>query len=383
MGYAFISYSSHNQSAADAIRRLLQSNGVRTWMAPYDIPAGSEYAEVLYDALTGCACLVLLLTGDSQNSLWVKKEVNIAISNCKTVIPVKLEDVELNSAMKLYLNDQQIVPVHTLDEDSEDIQKVLVSVVAMAGKELPEAAKPACKPELTEAAPQAAAQPAPAATQIRQLFPDGMYEGDCVNGQRTGKGKFTWNTGDVYEGDFLDGRRHGKGKYTWARGTVYEGDFWNGQRTGKGKFTRPNGEMYEGDFVNGKQHGMGKLHHVALTTNDTSCVYEGPFVDGKATGKGKITYASGNVYEGDVVDGKRQGSGVYTWNAPAPTVVKIQWVPMTPGAQPQWLGGQRQWDTGYVYRGTFEQDHVQNGKVYDAKGTLKITYVNGQPHYEE
>ena len=133
MGYAFISYSSKNQASADAMRNLLQKKYIEIWMAPYDIPAGSEYAEVLYDALSNCSCLVLLLTDNAQNSPWVKKEVNIAISEGKTIIPVKLEDVELNRSMKLYLQDQQIVPVHILDEESEEIQKVLKSVIAQTG----------------------------------------------------------------------------------------------------------------------------------------------------------------------------------------------------------------------------------------------------------
>ena len=92
MGYAFISYSSKNQASADAMRELFKRHKIDASMAPYDIPAGSEYAEVLYDALTGCSCLVLMLTNVSQNSQWVKKEVNIAITNGKTIIPVKLED---------------------------------------------------------------------------------------------------------------------------------------------------------------------------------------------------------------------------------------------------------------------------------------------------
>lgn len=90
MGYAFISYSTKNQSAADAMRALFNKHEIDTWMAPYDIPAGNEYAEVLYDALSKCSCLVLMLTDVSQNSQWVRKEVNIAITNGKTIIPVKL-----------------------------------------------------------------------------------------------------------------------------------------------------------------------------------------------------------------------------------------------------------------------------------------------------
>lgn len=134
MGYAFISYSTKNQSAADAMRTLFKKHNIDTWMAPYDIPAGSEYAEVLYDALSECSCLVLMLTDVSQNSQWVRKEVNVAITNGKTIIPVKLEDVELNSMMKFYLNDQQIVPVHVIDDNSAEIQSVLKSVIGLTGK---------------------------------------------------------------------------------------------------------------------------------------------------------------------------------------------------------------------------------------------------------
>ncbi len=127
-GYAFISYSSKNQSSADAMRKLFNKNGIDTWMAPYDIPAGSEYAEVLYDALENCSCLVLMLTNNSQNSKWVRSEVDIAVSNGKAVIPVKLEDIELNSSMKTYLAGRQIVPVHVIDEGSYEIQSLLDGV---------------------------------------------------------------------------------------------------------------------------------------------------------------------------------------------------------------------------------------------------------------
>ncbi len=133
MGYVFISYSTKNQDAADAMRKLFKSKGINTWMAPYNIPAGSEYAEVLYDALNRCSCMLLLLTESSQNSQWVRKEVNIAVSNGKTVIPVMLENIELNSSMKLYLNDQQIIPVRVIDESSDEIQRVIASVSVLVG----------------------------------------------------------------------------------------------------------------------------------------------------------------------------------------------------------------------------------------------------------
>lgn len=36
--------------------------------------------------------------------------------------------------MKFYLNDQQIVPVHVVDDNSAEIQSVLKSVIGLTGK---------------------------------------------------------------------------------------------------------------------------------------------------------------------------------------------------------------------------------------------------------
>lgn len=175
MGYVFISYSSKNQAEADAMRDLFRRNGIDTWMAPYNIPAGSEYAEVLYEALAKCSCLVLLLTNNSQNSAWVKKEVNIAVSNGKTVIPVKLEDVELNSSMKLYLNDQQIVPVHTIDENSEEIKPVLASVFSFVGRNTAEMPVANEKPAAEKMTPRTEGKPSKRVTVNKRTL--GIFAG--------------------------------------------------------------------------------------------------------------------------------------------------------------------------------------------------------------
>lgn len=131
MGYAFISYSSKNKILADSMRDILNKNNIATWMAPYDIPTGSEYADVLYDALLNCSCLVLMITDVSQNSKWVKKEVNIAVSNSKPIVPIKLEDIELNNSMKLYLNDQQMEFVPYIDENLLEVQKIIRSIITI------------------------------------------------------------------------------------------------------------------------------------------------------------------------------------------------------------------------------------------------------------
>lgn len=55
-----------------------------------------------------------------------------------------------------------------------------------------------------------------------QIWPDGaMYEGNWVNNQANGKGKFTYNNRDVYEGNWKNGKANGYGIFTHHSGSRY------------------------------------------------------------------------------------------------------------------------------------------------------------------
>lgn len=120
-GYAFISYSTKNQKTADAMRDLLKESGIKTWMAPGDIPAGSKYAKVINRAVKDCACFILVLSEDSQNSVWVAKEVERAVNYRKPIIPIQIEDVVLNDEFELYISTDQVVMI-------KEIKKIIASL---------------------------------------------------------------------------------------------------------------------------------------------------------------------------------------------------------------------------------------------------------------
>ena len=131
MGYVFISYSSKNQEAADSIHRILEKNGIQSWMAPGDIPVGEDYPEVIDGAIENCACLLLLLTNNAQKSNWVPKEVERAISYGKRVFPLKLEDVELNKTFKLLISSNHGISLSSLDETAPEMKRVLRDLKAV------------------------------------------------------------------------------------------------------------------------------------------------------------------------------------------------------------------------------------------------------------
>lgn len=131
MGYAFISYSTKNQASADAMRELFNKHNIDTWMAPYDIPAGSKYAAVITKAIRDCSCFVLLLSNDSQASEAVDSEVELAtLTFKKSIITVELEKVILNDAFTFYIHNKQIIAAHKIDEDSREIKQILEAVRA-------------------------------------------------------------------------------------------------------------------------------------------------------------------------------------------------------------------------------------------------------------
>ena len=55
-----------------------------------------------------------------------------------------------------------------------------------------------------------------------------QYCRDWVNGDRQGRGKFTYSDGETYEGQWDEDTREGKGKCIYANGEIYEGNCVNG-----------------------------------------------------------------------------------------------------------------------------------------------------------
>ena len=125
MGYAFISYSTKNQKAADVICDLLKKHDIATWMAPGDMPAGSKYSRAINQAIIECSCFLLILSSDSQDSIWVRKELECAYSYRKSILPIRIGPVALNDEFKFYIGAKRVLTMPKADEDPEKVMKFL------------------------------------------------------------------------------------------------------------------------------------------------------------------------------------------------------------------------------------------------------------------
>jgi len=65
----------------------------------------------------------------------------------------------------------------------------------------------------------------------------------------------------TYEGDIMDNEPHGNGRFVFANGDIYTGSCRFGKLDGFGIYKFANGDKYTGFFSYGKFHGMGTLEN--------------------------------------------------------------------------------------------------------------------------
>ena len=168
---AFISYSTADSAEAYAVRDFLRRSGCSCWMAPDDIPAGSDYAEAIPKAIADCRIFILILSVDAQNSGWVRKELGKAIDKGKTVIPFMLREFKLNDTFDFLLENAQWC--YAYKDRNAALQKMLTAVKAGQGTYSYRPKQSTPPPQQKTSAPKAAApKPKPAAKPTKKKSVD-------------------------------------------------------------------------------------------------------------------------------------------------------------------------------------------------------------------
>ncbi|MGA9474980.1 MAG: toll/interleukin-1 receptor domain-containing protein, partial [Terriglobales bacterium] len=129
----FISYASKDKIVADAVCARLEASGIRCWIAPRDIVAGTSYGEAIIEAIHGAKVMVLVFSSSANASGHIPKEVERAVSNGVAVLPFRIEDVAPGKSLDYFIGS-----VHWLDAMTPPMEKHLDSLAATVHKLLPE-----------------------------------------------------------------------------------------------------------------------------------------------------------------------------------------------------------------------------------------------------
>ena len=111
-----------------------------------------------------------------------------------------------------------------------------------------------------------------------------IYEGQLLNGQRSGRGKMTFANGDKYMGMWkLDQMCDNDGIFSFKNGNEYRGDFCTSGATNKYGIIDGQGQLkisgvgtFTGSFANGNVNGPGKFEYC-----DGQKAYEGAWTNTK------------------------------------------------------------------------------------------------------
>lgn len=120
----FISYSSRNAAIADAVCARLEAAHMRCWYAPRDIETGENWAGSINRAIKASKILVLIYTDDSNASVQVLREINLAASAGIVIVPLRLTGTDPAENLRYYLSG-----VHWMDAMNEELDQSIGQLV--------------------------------------------------------------------------------------------------------------------------------------------------------------------------------------------------------------------------------------------------------------
>jgi hypothetical protein len=100
----FISHSTKDKIAADAVVAHLERAGIRCWVAPRDIMPGKSWASSIIQAINQCKVMVVVFSSNVNRSDHIGREVERAVSRGIGVIPLRIEDVLPQGDLEYFLS---------------------------------------------------------------------------------------------------------------------------------------------------------------------------------------------------------------------------------------------------------------------------------------
>jgi len=110
--YFFVSYSREDANLQQRIVAELRGRGINIWVDIENlIPGSPAWEREIERSIRGAEGIIVLLSPDSNNSEWVRREISFAEQNEKRIFPVLISGDEDNS-IPLRLADHQRVDLH-------------------------------------------------------------------------------------------------------------------------------------------------------------------------------------------------------------------------------------------------------------------------------
>ena len=127
--YVFVSYSHKDSERVHKVLKWLYEEGIHVW---YDerISPGSEWAAEIENAILNCCVFMVFISPNSIQSGYVKKEINLAMSEDIPRIIIDLEETELKegTGLRFQLGSYQILKLTDGNFKSKVLQQIRAEI---------------------------------------------------------------------------------------------------------------------------------------------------------------------------------------------------------------------------------------------------------------
>lgn len=114
MSHLFISYSRGDSATVDALTARLEGEGQTVWIDRKGIDGGTQWRKEIVDAIETCGHFILVLSHRSVQSKNVRREVDLAETSDRRIVPVLIEPVTLPSDLRYQLSGIQMIELPDL-----------------------------------------------------------------------------------------------------------------------------------------------------------------------------------------------------------------------------------------------------------------------------
>lgn len=164
----FISFASQDRKIASTLCKALESRGFECWISDRDILPGENFQIAIVQAIRRAKIMLLVFTGNSNNSQEMTKELALASQQKLIVIPLRVEDVAPNDAFAYEFATRQWIDCFADWEFAMDQLSQRISNAVAIHPDMPALAKASARasdfaPVVAEA-PLAPVVPTPDAT---------------------------------------------------------------------------------------------------------------------------------------------------------------------------------------------------------------------------
>lgn len=141
MSHIFISYSRDDSDFVNSLIAGIEKRGVEVWIDRQDIPGGETWRAAIAEAIRSCDAFVIVLSPNSTVSKNVSKELSIAESHHRTIIPLLHQLCEIPPNM-----EYQLAEIQWIDFTTEEYAGALERLISVLGKPASATPLPAALP---------------------------------------------------------------------------------------------------------------------------------------------------------------------------------------------------------------------------------------------